>query len=288
MPSRPWLNLTTGFNPIVHFASGTTVVGSSGSGPGTINVTGEFYVLFFDNTQTVSNDTINLGNSTDLAELSGYDTTGAGNQILTLASSVTVDVVGNADIEGGDSWGDGIVNQGTIDQKGSGSSLYILPDTFANSGAIDAEAANGSLLIYPITFTNSGTINVANGEAATIEPTVTGTGTDTISGDSTLEFDAGVSTAATLGDQDIDFTGAGALHLLKPASFYGEISGFAAGDTVELLGSWAFSGISQAAGMTTLTLVSGSTTHAFEFAGDYGQSNNFSITSGTTTKIAYV
>jgi hypothetical protein len=39
--------------------------------------------------------------------------------------------------------------------------------------------------------------------------------------------------------------------------------------------------------MTTLTLVSGSTTHAFEFAGDYGQSN-FSITSGTTTKIAYV
>jgi hypothetical protein len=61
---------------------------------------------------------------------------------------------------------------------------------------------------------------------------VSGKGTDTISGDSTLEFDARVSSAKTLGNQDIDFAGAGTLHLLKPASFYGEISDFAAGDTV--------------------------------------------------------
>lgn len=116
---------------------------------------------------------------------------------------------------------------------------------------------------------------------------MTGTGTDTISGAATLEFGAGVSTAATLGDQDIGFTGGGTLHLLAPTGFYGEISNFGSGDTVELLGSWAFSGISQASGVTTLTLMSGATTHGFEFGGDYTQSN-FSITPGTTTKIGYV
>ena len=95
-----------------------------------------------------------------------------------------------------------------------------------------------------------------------------------------------MSTAATLGDQDIGFTGGGTLHLLAPTSFYGEISDFGSGDTVELKGSWAFSAISEAAGVTTLTLASGSTMHGFEFAGDYTQSN-FTIASGTTTKIRY-
>ncbi len=114
---------------------------------------------------------------------------------------------------------------------------------------------------------------------------MTGTGTDTI-GAATLEFGAGVSTAATLGDQDIGFTGGGTLHLLAPTSFYGEISDFGSGDTVELKGSWAFHGISHTGGVTTLTLLSGSTTHGFEFVGEYSHSN-FSIVSGTTTKIKY-
>ena len=95
-----------------------------------------------------------------------------------------------------------------------------------------------------------------------------------------------MSTHATRGDQNIDFTGGGTLHLLAPKSFYGEISDFGTGDTVELKGSWAFSTISTVSGVTTLTLMSGSTTHGFEFVGDYTQ-NNFSIASGTTTKITY-
>ncbi len=116
---------------------------------------------------------------------------------------------------------------------------------------------------------------------------MTGKGTDTISGTSTLEFGARVSTAATLDDQDIDFsTGGGTLHLLAPKSFYGEMSDFATDDGVELLGSWAFSGISHAGDVTTLTLARGSPTHGFEFVGDYAQSN-FSIVSGTTTTIKY-
>jgi hypothetical protein len=175
-----------------------------------------------------------------------------------------------------------VVNQGVIDQTGSGGHLTIAPYTLTNSGTIDAEASNGSLVIGLLAFTNNGAINVANGETATIDTAVTGEGTETISGGSTLEFEKGVSSAATLGDQDIDFTGAGALHLLKAAGFYGEISDFAAGDKIELKGTWDFSAISQADGMTTLTLTRGSTTHGFEFAGDYAQSD-FSITPGSPT-----
>jgi hypothetical protein len=261
------LNLT-GAGAYVQLASGTTVVGSSGPGPGTINDTGSASYLYFDNTQTVSDDTINLGNTGGgYSHLYEFDRYRAGNQVLTLASNVTVHVQGDAEIHSSDKPGDGVVNDGAIDVTGSG----------------------GDLIIDPRTFTNKGTIDVANGGSVTIAPTnqrVTGKGTDTISGDSTLEFDAGVSSATTLGSQNIGFTGGGTLDLLKPTNFYGEISGFAAGDTVELLGSWTFFNISQASGVTTLTVASGSTTHAFEFVGNYGQ-NNFSITSGTATAIGY-
>jgi hypothetical protein len=175
-----------------------------------------------------------------------------------------------------------LVNQGVIDQTGSGGRLTIAPNTLNNSGTIDAEASNGSLVIGLLAFINNGAINVANGDIATIDSAVTGEGTETISGGSILEFREGVSSAGTLDDQDIDFTGAGALHLLKAAGFYGEISDFAAGDKIELKGTWDFSAISQADGMTTLTLTRGSTTHGFEFAGDYMQSD-FSITPGSRT-----
>jgi hypothetical protein len=331
----------------VHLANGTKVVGSSGSGPGTINVTGDAASLYFDNTQTVRNETINLFSSTDF--LYELDTAGAGNQVLTLASRVTIDVQGYAYIDSTGYSGDGIVNDGAIDATGSAGNLVIDPKVFTNSGTIDV--SNGdSVIIEPTTFTTtaSSVIEIGANSSVTIDPTnawsnlgkitlaggasltsssitnhgvlertggtgrsvitskvtnagtievssgtlelkgaVTGKGTDTIANASTLEFSAGLSTAATLGDQDIGFsTGGGTLHLLKPTSFYGEISDFAAGDTVELLGSWAFSGISQAGDVTTLTLGSGSTTHGFEFAGDYAQSN-FSIAPGTTTTIKY-
>ena len=117
---------------------------------------------------------------------------------------------------------------------------------------------------------------------------VTGTGTDTISGASTLEFDAAVSSSTTLGSQNIGFTGGGTLDLTDPKAFWGEISGFATTDAVELLGSWAFSSFSENSGGTlaTLTLASGATKHAFDFVGDYAQ-GDFKITSGATSTITY-
>ena len=353
----------------VALASGTTVVGSSGSGPGTINDTGEVAELHFDNTQTFNNATINLGGADTYSYLEENDSTGAGT-VLTLGSNVTIDESGFALINTGGDAGDGIVNKGAIKQSGTSGSLYFGGNSLTNSGTITGASSDGALTIDTTTFTNSGAIDVANGETVTIEPTtftttassvidiganssltieptnswtnlgsimltgdasltassvtnhgllegtggtgtgvvtskvintgtieassgtlevtgaVTGKGTDTISSAATLEFGAGVSSAKTLGDQDIGFGGGGTLDLLKPTSFYGEISDFGAGDTVELLGSWAFSRISHAGDVTTLTLANSSTTHAFEFVGDYSRSD-FSITPGTTTKITF-
>jgi len=153
-----------------------------------------------------------------------------------------------------------------------------------NTGLFEKTGGTGTSAIAPA-VTNTGTIEVT---AATldVQAAVTGTGSDKVSGASTLEFDSTVSSSTTVGSQNIGFTAGGTLDLTDPTAFWGEVSDFAAGDTVELLGSWAFSSISEAAGVTTLTLASGLTTHAFEFVGNFAQSD-FSITSGTTTKIGH-
>jgi hypothetical protein len=183
------LNLTsTSVSQTVDLANGATVVGSLGSGPGTINVTGFGSQLKFDNTQTVSNMTINLGNSSFLDHLSENDTAGVGAQVLTLAPSVTVNVTGRAQIQTTSSSGDGIVNQGVINQTGS-SSLTISGNTFTNSGTINANGK--TLAISPTTFTNSGAISISTGDTVKLSGTTSlsgktnGAGTLAITGGAT-------------------------------------------------------------------------------------------------------
>ncbi len=118
------LNLTSS-SASVQLANGTTVVGSSGTGLGTINDTGANAQLGFDNTQTVSNVKINLGNSSNNADLYEDDLSSTGNQVLTLASSATIDVQGFASILDLGNSTDGIVNDGTINVTGSDGYLNI-------------------------------------------------------------------------------------------------------------------------------------------------------------------
>ena len=174
-----------------------------------------------------------------------------------------------------------------ISQTASGGALYIVGNSFTNGATITAASSGGALTIDTTTFTNSGTLAVSNGDTVDVETAVTGTGTDTISAASTLEFDSAVSSSTTVGSQNIRFTG-GTLDLTDPARFCGEVSDFAAGDTVELLGRWRFSGFSENSGGTlaTLTLVNGTTTHAFDFVGDYTR-GDFKITSGATSTITH-
>lgn len=85
---------------------------------------------------------------------------------------------------------------------------------------------------------------------------MTGTGKDTISGASTLEFNSTIALGQT-----IDYSGAnGILNLIDPLGYGGSrIDGFAEGDTVDLAGAWSllnFSGNSSGT-LGTLTLTDG-------------------------------
>jgi hypothetical protein len=170
-----------------------------------------------------------------------------------------------------------------VDDSGIG--LGASPSSsISNSGVFEKTGGDGASSIAP-KLINNGAVDVSNG-TLDFERAVSGTGTDTIVGGSTLEFDSVVSSSKTVGAQNVDFSGGGTLDLTDPKAFWGEISGFAQPDTIDLFGNWAFSGISDVAGVTTLTLASGATTHAFTFVGDYAQTD-FSIASGATTTITH-
>ena len=255
------LNLTsTSAQQRIHLANGSTVAGSSGSGPGTINVTGQNTILYLDNTQTLSNDTINLGNASTYDFLANFDTASAGGQVLTLASSVTINVVGDAELAGSGASGDEIVNQGFISQTASGSSFYISPLAFTNSGTIDAAAASGQLILNPATFTNNGAIDVANGESVTIEPT-------TFSATASSLIAIGANSSVTIAPSDSAWTNLGSITLASGANLYlyGSLSAASlgsvadSGGAVDVGGTWNNSGqtLDGSAAFGRLTLYGG-------------------------------
>jgi len=228
-------------------------------------------LLETEGTTTVSGltigGTVEWENTNVVTERGGSATIGdasGGKAFLDNTSAGTYDIAGNGGINHGSSTTSDIDNAGLFEKTGGTGTSRIAP-----------------------AITNTGTIKVTAGKLD-LKAAIIGTGTDTISGASILEFGSAVSSSTTVGAQNIGFTGGGTLDLTDPWSFYGEVSDFAAGDTVELLGSWAFSGFSENSGGTlaTLTLVNGTTTHAFDFVGDYAQ-GDFKITSGATSTITH-
>ena len=195
------LNLS-GSGASVSLADGTVANNAAGTGAGTINDTGYGSALYFDNTQTFNNATINLGSTSEdynyNSFLEEYDQSGTGT-VLTLGSNVTIDESGYAQVSDSGDAGDGIVNQGAIEQSGTGSDLVINGNSFTNSGTITAASSGGALTIAPTTFTNSGTLAVSNGDAVTIEAAnFSNAGSITLASASSLYMDA-TFTLADLG-----------------------------------------------------------------------------------------
>ena len=159
----------------------------------------------------------------------------------------------------------------------------------ANAGLFEKTGGTGMSTVKPA-ITNTGKIEVAS-ETLDLKAAVSGSGTDLISGTSTLEFDAGV--AAT---QTIDFTGSGGELLLHaPLSFQGKISGFdtpgaGASDAIALLGTWSVGSFTENSSDTggALALTSGSSHMSLNFLGKY-QSGKFTPTAGSggTTLITF-
>ena len=119
--------------------------------------------------------------------------------------------------------------------------------------------------------TNNGTIEVTSG-TLDFKGRILGTGSDTISGASTLQLDAQVSATQT-----VDFTGSGGeLALHGPAVFAGSISGFdtagaGSNDKIEVAAPWVFTGFTENAGGTqgTLSFANGASTISLTLIGNY-------------------
>ena len=198
-----------------------TLTGSASFGGGTVN---GLHALNTKGTTTVSGLTIGgtatFDNMNTLTHSGGAvtlgDASGSAAKLVN-ASAGTWDITDDSGIALGASALSSISNSGLIEKTGG-----------TGTSVIAAKVANAKSIL------------VSTG-ALDFKGAVSGTGTDTISGASTLEFD---STAAS--GQTIDFSGGGGtLDLLNPKGFAAGIEDFAATDTIDLAGAWSLLSFSE-------------------------------------------
>ena len=243
-----------------------TLSGADGFAGGTV---GGSKVLNADGTTKVSGLTIGgtatFDNAATLTESSGAVTLGDASLSaakLLNASTGIWDITDDSGIGLGASALSAITNNGLFEKTGGAGTSKIAPafanahDILVSSGALDFKGA------------------------------VTGTGTDAISGPATIEFDSTIGA-----NQAINYSGAslGTLDLADPLGYAGShIGNFLKGDKVDLAGAWSLLSFSENGPHTlgTLTLASGASHVALEFAGNFVKTD-FSITTGTTTIIGH-
>ncbi len=152
----------------------------------------------------------------DLAELKltgGGAVSLAGGMIEGFASGNILDNVDNT-----------ISGYGTI--GGAGGAL-----TLENAGVIEANISGQALVLDTgNAIVNAGTLEATNGGTLIVDDNVNGTGSATISGGGTLEFQSGVSTQQTVTFNDAT----GTLALADPAAFHASLTGLVDSDTIDL------------------------------------------------------
>ena len=226
-----------------------------------------------DNTGTIALNS--AGRETDL-ELIEHGTTLKGgrqvnlsdnteNVIFGTSSDVTLTNLDNT-IQGAGQLGQGqlnLVNEATINASGTNA---LVIDTgsnpIVNSGTLEATGSGG--LVVNSAIQNSGNI-WADGGNVTVNGAVTGNGTATISGSSTLEF-----SAASNDNTSFAAGATGTLKLDHAENFTGSVSGFGAGDALDLadiaFGANLTVGYSANATGTGGTLSISDTTHSASIA----------------------
>jgi hypothetical protein len=171
---------------------------------------------------------------------------------------------------------------GVINANGS-VALNINAGLLINSGLIESTSTGGITIGANDVVYNNGKL-VATAGKIDVLSTVTGTGTDTISGNGQIEFDGANTT------QNVVFTAgaSGELFLFKSQSFdvtSGTISGFALGDSIDLediniAGATATWNSSSNVG-GTLVVTDGTHTADLTLLGSYTQGNFHIATDGS-------
>ena len=154
----------------------------------------------------------------------------------------------------------------------SGATRGADPASFiANAGLFEKTGGTGTSTIAT-SVTNTGRILAASG-VVDFQGAVAGTGADSISDASTLEFDSSAAAGQTVG-----FAGSGGTLIIGSLqTFAATLSGYDIGgaggtnDAIRLLGSWSETGFSENGGDTlgTLTLFNGTVHETLKFAGSY-------------------
>jgi hypothetical protein len=291
----------SGSGTSVTVGAALTYAGAFAAGAGTtLNLTGALTLTgadTFTGATTVGASAINANGTTTLSNLTiGGTTTFNDNKLvnesggsatlgdaaahvakLAIASTGVWNLLDDSGIGRGSATGSTIVNAGLLKKTG-GSGVSVITPAVTNTGANTGGAVvNGGL------YVSSGTLDI---KGAVTGGTAAAPATDTLANGATLEFDSSVGTSSALHAQNVVFSGAGTLSLGSPATFWGEISGFGAHDTIALLGPWTFSSFAEVGGIGQLTLANGGTTHRFDFVGTFTASS-FAIASGATTTITH-
>jgi allophanate hydrolase subunit 2 len=156
--------LSIGAYNTLSIENGVTLVGTAGSGPGTLTLDEGANLNFLDN-ETLANTVVNFAANEYFGDISF--------QALTLASSTALNVTGN-EVE---LQGDTLVNDGTLSVTGTAGFLDIVTPTFFNNGVISVGAGDTLQLegyyegyddsyyyyLTTITYGGSGAINLARG-----------------------------------------------------------------------------------------------------------------------------
>jgi autotransporter passenger strand-loop-strand repeat protein len=155
-----------------------------------------------------------------------------------------------------------------------------------NVGLLEKTGGSGASTIAAA-VDNTGKIEAASG-TLDFEGAIAGTGSDIVSGASTLEFDSTVASGQTIG-----FTGAGGtLDLGDPQGFSGKISGFdtvGGNDQLEIAAPWTYLSFSENAADTqgTLTFANGATHISLTLLGNYADDFIHQAGPGGSTLVTY-
>ena len=205
-----------------------------------------------------------LYNANVLTESAGSvtvgDSSGSAATLLNAAAG-TYDLLDDSGVGLGSSAASSMSNYGLFEKTGGSGESVIAPKFLNGHNVLDS----------------SGTLD--------FQAAVTGTGTDTISGAATLEFDSTVASS-----QKILFQGAGStLDLTDWGGFSGSLSGFdangASNDAIDVSAPWAFVGFNQSTGM--MTFADGGTQHAVKLTGSYIAADFHTQTVGGATQVTY-